>query len=128
MDEGNAWTDPNNWAGGTAINCAIGSGLSSDDPTKVRCPNGGSEETSCAITRKVCVTCHTQSTQVYIRFQSNGMPSHCYGSSDIPNAPKDQAIDFTVFWNRNVINAADYAWTEAQQDEEAEVDNILCQI
>ena len=54
------------------------------------------------------------------------MPSHCYGSSDIPNAPKDQAIDFTVFWNRFVVG--DVMWTEAQQDEEKEVDNILCQI
>lgn len=75
------------WGTGTDIECAIRGTADSDDPSDVQCNSGGGV-TPCTVNRKNCVTCRQASTQVYIRYQSNGMPNHCFGTlkSD-PNVP-----------------------------------------
>ena len=98
------------WGVGADITCSMNASLSSDDPDTVRCPNGGGEQTQCTVNRKNCVTCRQANTQVYIRYQSNGMPNHCYGTGKAPqvDAPYDQRIDFEVKWNRWMVNVKNY--------------------
>eukprot|EP00347_Sterkiella_histriomuscorum_P016151 403354286 len=47
--------------------------------TQEACPTGGGTAPNCAWTRKLCVTCSSESNKIFIRIQSNGLPNHCYG-------------------------------------------------
>jgi hypothetical protein len=126
LPEYNTGTPNPNWGPGTDITCSMNGSLSSDDPTTVRCPNGGGEQTSCTVNRKNCVTCRQDNTQVYIRYQSNGMPNHCYGTEEVgaTDVPYDQRIDFEVKWNRWTVNSYNYRDTEV--DEASEETALLC--
>ena len=56
----------------------------------------------CAWTRKLCVTCYTNSasSKTKIRVQSNGLPNHCYTTQ---NKVKAMDIDFEVNWQSPAI-------------------------
>ena len=43
-----------------------------------RCPGGTGTAASCTFVRKLSVSCIEKSGDVYIRFQTNGMPNHCF--------------------------------------------------
>ena len=82
--EGDAFPDVDasftGWGTGSSITCAPYI-YDSPDESVINCPNnGGSSANTCTVTRKNCVTCRENGAQVYIRYQSNGMPTHCYGS------------------------------------------------
>ena len=72
-------------------------------------PNTGNEVTSYTIFARNCITCREDelTEKVYIRYQSNNMPKHCYGSvgADIVSTyPITNKIDFEVLWNKDVLN------------------------
>lgn len=73
---------------------------------QIMCPGSSTKKDSCVLTYKQCVTCnYKSSTDVYIRYQSNGIPANCYRTqNDSTNFPKEQNIDFEVAWNRRVNN------------------------
>ena len=78
---------------------------------KMKCPNDGNESSTCFLTRRNCATCRIKANgDVFIRYQSNGIPSHCYGSSydDKSGYPTDQNIDFEVRWNTDVSKVVNY--------------------
>lgn len=70
------------------------------------CPGSSTKKDSCVLTYKQCVTCnYKSSTDVYIRYQSNGIPANCYRTqADSTLYPTEQNIDFEVAWNRRVNN------------------------
>jgi len=116
--------DTSSWGTGTSITCEIASSLDSHDPTDVNCVGGNSTDL-CPMTYKVCVTCRKISSQVYIRVQSNGIPKHCYGTTeDGGEYPNQRHIDFEVKWNQ--FRVGDYNYIETQIDQESEVDGLLC--
>ena len=93
---------------------------------KMKCPNDGNESSTCFLTRRNCVTCRIKANgDVFIRYQSNGIPSHCYGSSydDKSGYPEDQNIDFEVKWNTDVSTQKNYP---QEFDEKQLVDKLLC--
>ena len=97
-DEGDAYPDDqSSWGTGVDITCT---------GDTVNCL--GSDTNSCTVTRKNCVTCRQSSSLVYIRFQSNGMPNHCYGA-DSSTYPASQHVDFEVSWNEWVVGETNYS-------------------
>jgi hypothetical protein len=57
---------------------------------------GSYSGTTCTWTRRLCVTCSSTNSVVYIRVQSNSLPAHCYKA---PATPLAQTIDFSVPFN-----------------------------
>lgn len=75
------------------------------------------------------MTCGTKSSsEVFIRFQSNGIPKHCYRSTDDASSyPLTQVIDFTVSWNRKVVGVFNEKYNIDQKVQSTEgFDKILC--
>ena len=120
------YTQASDWTLGDDITCGIVDDGDAWDPDYFLNSNGGSQSTSATITRKVCVTCRQSSSQVYIRFQSNGMPSHCYGSDlTLGTYPVDQVIDWEVKWNQREV-AGTWTYAATKFDQQDELDALLC--
>ena len=93
---------------------------------KLKCPNTGKESNTCFLTRRNCVSCRVKSNgDIYIRYQSNGIPTHCYGSSydEKVGFPEDHNIDFEVKWNHDVSGLLNY---DSKFDDKTLVDRLLC--
>jgi hypothetical protein len=65
---------------------------------------------------------------VFIRFQSNGIPKHCYRTTDdAEDYPMPQVIDFTVSWNRKLIGQYNEKYNVDKKVQTNEgFDKILC--
>ena len=92
-------------AGVTTSSCST-----SDSDIFARQPDTGNLVTSYSSFARNCITCRRDSgtEKVYIRYQSNNMPRHCYGSTDNSNwtkYPTTLKIDFEAEWNPNVLNS-----------------------
>ena len=100
--------------------------VGSSDREKLKCPNTGSESNTCFLSRRNCVTCRVKSNgDVYIRMQSNGIPSHCYGSSYDEDVayPEDQNVDWEVKWNSDVSTVYNY---DSVFESATIVERLLC--
>lgn len=61
-----------------------------------------------------------------IKVQSNTLPSHCYGTSSIPNYPQESTVEFEVVWNKDVTNVLNYQ--ESHFADAATTEATLCDI
>ena len=110
-----------NWGSAATITCAADATQGTN-----RCPNTGTASASCGVDRKLCVSCRDDGGTVKIRYQSNGMPTICYQTTNIPNYPTDQKIDFEVTWNADMTGVMNYA--AADVDDYEETHDLLCSI
>lgn len=97
-------------AGATMVVCSTTDDEDGND-RYAREPNTGNDVTSYTIFARNCITCRESDVEdddtVYIRYQSNNMPKHCYGSVDssiVEEYPMTKKIDFEVVWNHDVLN------------------------
>ena len=77
------------------------------------CPTGGTTSTSggvttCTWTRKLCVTCSTSNSKVYMRVQTNSLPAHCF---ETPNTVNSYNYDTTVLFNPSVTGVTKTSFT-----------------
>lgn len=66
------------------------------------CPAGYGSAYNCKWPRKLCVSCTTNSTDsnnVYMRIQTNTLPSHC---SVTKGTPPEWTLDYSIKWNPTV--------------------------
>jgi hypothetical protein len=96
---------------------------------QMMCPGGdGSEfyttENPCQFERKLCVTCEEDGSDVYVRFQTNQMPDHCFQA--INENPEIKDTEWKVKFNRDVSGMLNYE--ESDVDTQAEVEELLCDI
>lgn len=80
---------------------------------------------TCTHAMKLCVTCK-QTSSVFIRVQSNGMPNHCYSAnySPLQYYPDYKVFDWTVKWNSDVYRTVNYGL--GLVDTQTETDDLLC--
>jgi hypothetical protein len=63
----------------------------------------------CVYSAWVCVTCSTVDDEVFIRMQSNNMPSKCWQTSESnPNVADYVTVDYTVTWNADMTDILNY--------------------
>ena len=74
------------WAA-EVLTCSISGSLQSGQPTTFRKVGDGTQSTSANHRQKMCVSCRDDGGTIKIKVQSNTYPSHCYGTSNIPNYP-----------------------------------------
>lgn len=73
-------------------------------------PDTGTDLTNYSIYARNCITCRNETegdgdSPVYIRYQTNNMPKHCYGSaSGVSTFPETQKIDVEFLWNPDVLH------------------------
>ena len=102
-----AYTTSNWQTSGAGVTTSSCSTSSSD--VYARQPDSGTLVNSYSSFARNCITCREDGSggTVYIRYQTNNMPRHCYGSTDNSNwtkYPVTQKIDFEAKWNPNVLN------------------------
>ena len=95
----------------------------------MRCPAASGSATytdasPCTWTRKLCVSCSTVDSVVYITAQTNGLPNHCHNSTVNNNSASGS--EWTVTWNADMSGIENYA--DADFDTSAETDEVLCDI
>ena len=83
---------------------------------QMMCPEGSgseyfTEKNPCTYTRKLCVTCEDDGSDVYIRVQSNQMPNHCFQATN--ENPTSNHSDFRVKFNRDVTDQMNYQESDA---------------
>ena len=76
--------------------------------SQTSCPTGYGTAPNCSWTRKLCVTCSTVSSVVYMRIQTNTLPAHCYST---PSTTVDAEYDITVKWNPSITSYTEKSWT-----------------
>ena len=59
-----------------------------------------SSSTPCQWERKLCVTCYQNTSGVFMRVQTNGLPDHCFNTVD---PVRSNGIDFFVRYNPSMI-------------------------
>lgn len=81
----------------------------------MNCFDGSTPADSCVIQRRNCVTCSRDDAGIVsIHVQSNSQPNHCYGTKDANTGfPVTKEVDFSVRWNRDVLNET---WTKSIED------------
>ena len=82
------------------------------------CPSGGGTAPNCSWSRKLCVSCSTDSisSKVYMRVQTNGFPDHCISG---PNAIKEVKMDMKFVFNP-------VTKTKRTFTSQADFDNVAC--
>jgi len=76
--------------------------------------------TTCAWSRKLCVTCRSDNGVTKIRVQTNNMPNHCIQSSSV----KPQIFDYEVVFNQKNTHGT---WVQSFADQGA-LDGAVCPI
>ena len=72
------------------------------------------------------MSCRNDSGFIKIKVQSNTYPSHCYGTSNIPNYPKETTVEWESIWNANVTGLLNYQASSFSTD--ATTESTLCDI
>lgn len=88
------------------------------------CPDGGTRANGgCEFERKLCVTCRTSGSSVYIRTQSNGYPNHCFATpNDRGQKASEAIIDYESKW---LSATTDYSGDSLDQ---TDVNELICNI
>lgn len=78
---------------------------------EARCPGISGVETytsssPCEFAHKLCVTCEEDGGDVYIRIQTNSLPSHCFYAMLTDVTSSD--VDFRVKFNTDVTGQLNY--------------------
>ena len=88
------------------------------------CPDTGtSNGSTCTFIRKLCVTCKADNGVVYIRMQSNNLPSHCYKT---PADVEELNIDYRVKWMHKATKVSETH--ERAVTTQTELDEVICNI
>lgn len=84
------------------------------------CPGGYGSPYNCNWPRKLCVSCSTNSTdsQVYMRIQTNTLPSHC---SVTKGTPPEWVLDWSIKWNPDVSSSSNVTFAS-----QSAFDNWVC--
>ena len=121
--------------GAVVSNCAT-SNDEDGNTVEVFAPENGNKVESYTLYARNCMTCREDrdiKDKIWIRYQTNNMPNHCYGtdaeatfSADGFKYPSTQKMDFEVVWNPDVLytkNTADSAASNA-----ATTSSLLCNV
>lgn len=118
---------PSGWAS-TTVNCSITGSPASGQPTNFRRVADGQYSTSASHDYKMCVSCRDDSGTIKIKVQSNTYPSHCYGTSNIPNYPNESTVAWESVWNPNVTGYINPLYAASVFTTSAATTSTLCDI
>ena len=120
-------------AGVTRSSC-VSANDDDGNAVNVFAPDSGASVETFTVNARNCITCREDKDikdKIWIRYQTNNMPKHCYGTdvdasyeTDSQKYPKTQRWDFEVAWNNDVLhkkNTADSLATDA-----ATTTSLLC--
>ena len=97
--------------------------------SNIRCPGATDSQSytkrnPCTWTRKLCVTCRQDGSDVFIRVQGNGLPNHCINSTT--NNAVANELGWEVIFQPDMTGIKNYESTDIDTD--AKTDELLCDI
>lgn len=109
-----AYLETDDWdtagAGVTISNCETTPDHETGDDVYAKEPDTGNDVTTFSVFARNCITCRyeiedDEDSPVLIRYQTNNMPKHCYGSAPgVSSYPATQKIDVELLWNPDVLH------------------------
>ena len=120
----------NTCSGGNPLSSFSGhSGADMSCTGSIRCPGGSGTQTytssnPCTWTRKLCVTCYEDGSDVRIRVQTNGLPNHCTTST--VNNGEPQETDWSAVFNADMTGIDNYS--DSDFNSESKTTEILCDL